>query len=86
MDAEEGMSRLGKWGLIVPAKTAKLSSSINRVNALASASVANLFVSRGLALPWQDTAFALKRDVPSRCHCTYQPRLPAYHSALSKQY
>src|SRR5262245_32590589 len=45
---EGEMSRLGKWGLIVPAKTAEPSSSINRVNALASASVANIFVSRGL--------------------------------------
>jgi hypothetical protein len=43
---EGEMSRLGKWGLIVPAKTAEPSSSINRVNALASASVANIFVSR----------------------------------------
>jgi hypothetical protein len=42
---EGEMIRLGKWGLIVPAKTAKPSSSINRVNALASASVANIFVS-----------------------------------------
>ena len=43
---EGEMSRLGKWGLIVPAKTADPSSSINRVNALASASVANILVSR----------------------------------------
>jgi hypothetical protein len=43
---EGEMSRLGKWGLIVPAKTAEPSLSINRVNALASASVANIFVSR----------------------------------------
>ena len=43
---EGEMSRLGKWGLIVPAKTAEPSSSINRVNALASASVANILVSR----------------------------------------
>jgi hypothetical protein len=62
---EGEMSRLGKWGLIVPAKTAEPSSSINRVNALASASVANIFVSR-------ERLRCLGRTPRLRSNVTYQ--------------
>jgi hypothetical protein len=62
---EGEMSRLGKWGLIVPAKTAEPSSSINRVNVLASASVANIFVSR-------ERLRCLGRTPRLRSNVTYQ--------------
>jgi hypothetical protein len=46
----EGMSCLGKWGLIVPAKTINPSPNLARAKFLASASVSNVLVSRGLRL------------------------------------
>ena len=45
---EESTSRLGEYGLIVPANTARPSSSLERAKIFASASVANVLVSRGL--------------------------------------
>ena len=80
---EGEMSRLGKWGLIVPAKTAEPSWSINRVNALASASVANIFVSR-------ERLRCLGRTPRLRSNVTYQvgviaPSSPVLqHSSLRR--
>ena len=44
------MSCLGKWGLIVPAKTTNPSPSLARAKSLACSSVSNILVSRGLRL------------------------------------
>jgi len=45
---DDGTSRFGVCGLIVPAYTTRPSSSLERANILASASVPNVLVSRGL--------------------------------------
>src|SRR5579883_882787 len=42
----DGISRLGTWGLSVPANTTSPSSNFARANSLASASVANVRVTR----------------------------------------
>src|SRR5262249_23747236 len=46
----DGICPLGRWGFIVPAKTINPSSSFERAKILASPSVANVLVSRGLRL------------------------------------
>ena len=47
---DDGICCLGECGLTVPANTAKPSSSFRRASVFASASVANVFVWRGLRI------------------------------------